>query len=214
MSGGRAAGALWVAASLALVAPAPARALRVPKAVVDQLEREVAACKVRLDEVRDRSDRCSEDSPPPPVYTELLQAFSGSEVEVLREGPRVMLVLPGELLFPPTELVVRGEAAFVIDLVGTALRLHPELHVWLVGHMHDGPVGRNLARLHPDRHGLAFAEAVALRDALAAASGASAGRFTLSSRGATQPLSEGDSPEGRAKNHRLVLVLGPPDPWR
>lgn len=198
---------------LVLVA-APAWAARVPQSVADQLESELAACKVRLEDLKDRSDRCSEDSPPPLVYTELVQTLANTEVEVLREGPRVMVVLPGEMLFSPGSLTVRHEALFAVDFVGTALRLHPELHAWVVGHVHAGPVPRTQARVVGDHLGLAFAEARALRDRMVELTGVGLDRFTLSSRGATEPLTEGDSPAGRAKNHRVVVVLGPHDPWR
>lgn len=204
---------LAVGLGLALGVPA-ASAGRVSREVAEQLEREVAACQVRLDEVRDRSDRCSEDSPPPAIYTELVQTFADSEVMVHREGPHVMVVLPGELLFPPTDNVLRGEAAFAIDLLGTALALHPDVHAWVVGHIHDGPLVRNMARDYPDRWTLSYAQAGVVQHALQTGANIPASRFTVSARGTTMPLSEGDSPEGRAQNHRVVVVLAPPDPWR
>lgn len=170
-----------------------------PDGVSAQLEAEVRAARHRLAQLE--AQGCEESTAPHPVYAQLVQIFTGTEVEVLREGAGARVVIPADLLFPADGLVVRREAAMVVDLLGTALGLHPDLRIEVRGHADDAgmvdPMGRSLATAH------------VLMDTLVASHRLDRSRFTIAGRGAGDPRAPGDTPADRARNRRIEVWLTP-----
>ncbi len=183
-------------------------------ATIDQLDREVLACRERLSAAQDIARSCEGGGPPPAVYTELLQAFADSEVEVHRDGPRVGIVVPGALLFAPESVEIRREARLVVDLLATALGLHPELDVWITGHTDDRPLSRTAQRLYPDLDTYSFAQANSLARILNQEFSVDRARLHAAGQGPSRPRVANETDGARQKNHRIVLVLGPREEWR
>jgi flagellar motor protein MotB len=177
-----------LALALAACLPPPA------DGVSAQLEAEVRAARQRIAAIEARG--CDQPPEPHPVYAQLVQIFSSTEVEVARQGAGARLVIPADLLFPADGLTVRREAAMVVDLLGTALGLHRDLQVEVRGHADDAD---------PDPLGRSLATARVLADTLVAAHRLEPGRFTVSGRGAGDPRSPGD----HSLNRRIEVLLLP-----
>lgn len=182
-----------------LLAMALAACMPSPDGVSAQLEAEVRAARQRLAVLEATS--CGPEAPPHPVYAQLVQIFAGTEVEVARSGAGARLVIPADLLFAGEGGGIRREAAMVVDLLGTAIGLHPGLAIELRGHSDDpnaaDPMGRSLAASR------------GLLDALVAAHGLDPARFLVSGRGAGDPRAPGDTPADRARNRRVEVWLRP-----
>ena len=102
----------------------------------------------------------------------------------------------------------------VSDLLATALKLHADSQVWIVGHTDDDALGGTLKRRFGDNWGLSTARAQAFMRVLVDRFGVDERRFTVSGRGPSHPIATNDTPEGRARNRRLVVVVGPPEDYR
>ena len=183
------------------------------RAVLEQLDREVLACQERMRRAEESAGSCDTGGPPPPIYTELLQAFADTEVEVDRDGPRVAVVIPSSLLFAPGDTSVRREAMLVVDLLATALKLHPEQSAWLIGHTDDAPLSRDTVRRFGDHTTLSFAQAHALAQVLSGQFEVERGRLSASGRGADRPRVPSETDGAREQNRRLVVVIGPHQDW-
>jgi flagellar motor protein MotB len=142
---------------------------------------------------------CAIQDTPHPVHAELVQIFSSTEVEVTRTPEGSVLVIPSDLLFAAGGLELRREAAMVVDLLGTALGLHPALQIELRGHTDDLGVDDPMAR--------SLGTARTLMDALVADHALDPGRFTVAGRGAADPRAPGDTPGDRAQNRRVEIHL-------
>ncbi len=182
--------------------------------LVHQLDREVLALRERNRLLEEQAADCGQGGPPPPIYPELVQVFRDTEVRVAREGQRVAVTIPGGLLFAPGGTTVREEAGMVLDLLATALQLHPDQHVWVVGHTDGEPLSGSLRRRYGTNWELSAARAAAFMHALVEEHGIAEDRFTIAGLGATRPVADNDTPEGRAQNRRIVVVIGPPEDWR
>lgn len=182
--------------------------------LVQQLDREVIALRKKNELLEEQLQACGQGELETALYAQLVQVFSGTEVAVHREGARAAVVIPGELLFAPGSTEVRDEATMVSDLLATALNLHPQAQVWIVGHTDDDPLSGSLKRRFGDNWGLAAARAQAFMRVLVDRFGVAEGRFTISGRGPVHPVATNDTPEGRALNRRLVVVVGPPEDYR
>lgn len=179
------------------------------QALIYQLDREVIALKLRNDQLREQAERC-DDPQGNPIYTELLQVFSGSEVSVERDGAQTVVIIPGALLYSSGSTTIRAEATMVLDLLSVALNLHADAKVRVIGHTDDRPLVGALRRRYGTNWELSVFRAAALMRAMVGDFGVQEDRFTIAGRGSSQPIASNDTPEGRERNRRLVVIIGPP----
>lgn len=177
--------------------------------LVGQLDREIIALRGRNEQLKQQLQSCSEGELDTAIYAELTQVFSGSEVQVSREGARAIVVIPGSLLFSAGSTDIREEALMVLDLFSVALKLHSEMHVWVIGHTDDDPLTGQLKRRFGDNWGLSTARAWSFMNTMSVDFGIEPSRFTIAGQGSSQPIATNDTDEGRARNRRIVLVIGP-----
>lgn len=180
--------------------------------LVNQLDREVIALKEHNAMLRKQVQDCDQGGPAPQIYTELYQVFSGTEVEVERQGRLTVVTIPGSLLFRAGSTDIREEARMVIDMLGTALGLHPDTHVRIVGYTDDQPLTGHLRLRYGTNWELSALRAAQFMHSLVDGYHLSPDRFTISGRGPVDPIASNDTPEGRALNRRIEVVIGPGGP--
>ncbi len=176
---------------------------------IHQLDREIIALKLRNRQLAEALEDCGEEPTSNPIYTELLQVFSGSEVMVQREGAQTIVVIPGALLFSSGSTAIRSEATMVLDLLSVALRLHAEERVRVIGHTDDQALSGSLKRQYGSNWELSMFRAAAFMRVMVDDFGIEEARFTVAGRGPSQPIASNDTPEGRERNRRLVVIIGP-----
>jgi chemotaxis protein MotB len=127
------------------------------------------------------------------------------DMELLRDG--IEIELPADLLFESGSLQVKSDASeFGMKLVNY-LKGNDYL-VFVTGFTDSqNPIG-NLAQRYPTNWELSAARA-ALAVRFMVGEGLSNDRFWAVGRGANDPVASNSTPEGRAKNRRLRLVLRP-----
>ena len=92
------------------------------------------------------------------------------------------------------------------DLAGS-FDLTDDRRIVIDGHSDDVPLGAKLSELFKDNWGLSMARALATADYFAEEAGIPADRMTVSGFGATQPIADNDTPEGRQQNRRVEISL-------
>jgi|GEM_PF-3368839 len=184
------------------------------RATLEQLDREVLACQVRLEEAQEAARSCDQGGSSTALYRELLQAFADTEVQVVRDGPRVVVSIPASLLFPGDGIEVRREARLVVDLLATALNLHEDTSAWVLAHTDDSPIPRALLRAHGDALGLTQAQAGALVRMLTAEFSVAPGRLVAAGQGTARPRVAAETDGARAQNRRVDVIIGPTEDWR
>ena len=142
-----------------------------------QLEREVIALQQTVRALEYELEHCDQGAEPTSLYHDLYQLFTGSEVQVGRDGSITVLTLPADYVFSRgTDL--RDEARMSLDLAATAINLHPDHQVIIEGHTDNSPPSGDLRRLYADNWALSFARAEAVMYALVEQFGVAPERFT------------------------------------
>jgi hypothetical protein len=171
-------------------------------ALVEQLDREVLALKERNETLWTELRKCDTPDVPLPIYQELTQAFSGTEVVVSLAGLDVALDVPGTLLYDSAwEVRLSDRAALVTDLLATALRTNPDPHVWIIAHLDGTPLPPALGKRFGSDWELGGFQAVQVGSALLAA-GIDGDRITVATQGSAV------EPGGTARHH-FVVIVGP-----
>jgi chemotaxis protein MotB len=171
-----------------------------------QLNSEVLALRERLRTCQARAATCADEGAPSPIYGELRQILSGTDVRVSRKGSITELTLPMSLLFA-LPLRVRDEAAMPLDMIATALNVHPEYAIIVEGHLDDASVPQPFRKTYPTNWEYAAAHASAVARKLISEFHVDPARITVASRAHMDAVAENDTNEGRAQNRRIILRI-------
>ncbi|WP_249979239.1 OmpA family protein [Vreelandella olivaria] len=123
-------------------------------------------------------------------------------VEVSRVAEGISLRVQDQLLFPSaTAELTEGGSSLVGSLLETIQRYEGE--VWVEGHSDSQPIN---TPEFSSNWALSSARAIAIVETLEAA-GVDAARLRAVGLAATQPLEDNSTPEGRARNRRVEVVI-------
>lgn len=197
---------------LPLVALLQACAVLQPKppahydSLIAQQDREISALLQRQAVLKQHLESCDDPTQSPPaIFHELKQVLGPLGIEVTRQGRRVTVQLPnGKLFKKGLKPRLSQDAAMLLDLSSTALKLHPEHRLVVEAHSDDQNPNSST---YPTNWELSAARAAAVARALIDTYGVEAGRITVASRAHMDPISENSSPEGRANNRRVLLHI-------
>jgi len=178
--------------------------------LVGQLNREVQALQQTVRMLEYEAATCRDpQAAPDPLFQELHQLLSNTEVSIERRGRTTIVTFPAAHLFGVDELSLRQEATMTLDIMSTALKLHPNYTIDVEGHTDDVGVPMGLRKRFGDPFTFSAARAYALVDTLVNEFGLAEDRFSVIGRGPSRPISTNDTDVGRRKNRRVVMYLHP-----
>lgn len=181
------------------------------RALIAQLDREVIALQQRVEVLETALASCAVDDTPPAIYAELVQIYAGGPVKVSRTGLVTQITLPVDLLMVSGGNRLREEATPTLDLLATALKLHPELQVTVIAYADADEPSTTQRKTIPTAWELTALRATAVARALIEQYSVPAERVTVAGRGTTHPIADNDTTEGRAQNRRIVIEIRPGD---
>lgn len=153
--------------------------------------------------------------PPPPAarptrpdLATRLRQFLAPEIQqglvaVLTDPNRTIVRISNRGMFASGSATVDPRFNDLLNRIGQALREEPG-SVLVVGHSDNQPI--RTARF-PNNYALSAARAQAAGAIIAAAEGATPGRFTTEGRGEAEPIATNATAEGREENRRIEVVI-------
>jgi chemotaxis protein MotB len=142
-------------------------------------------------------------TPKSPELREVEQALQKSGLDVHREPRGLVISLPQAILFAPGDDRIAESALPTIDLIANVLAPIPN-RVVLVGHADSMPIHNQRFRNNWE---LSAARGVRLLELLSTSYGIEESRLSVSSEGANRPRGSNDTPDGRASNRRVEMVI-------
>lgn len=199
-----------LAAAPLLLLGCPARYdLDEQKGLVGQLEKEVMACREMSKVYQERAETCSDTAKGDVVYTELAQVLSGDKTaELAHKGPVTTLTFPETQLFGSDNFTIRLEAKKTLDLLATALNLHPQHTIVVEGHTADLPLAA-LQKKWPTVWEQSYYRARQVMDVLINEFHVDKSRFTVAGRAGNLPIDSNDTEVGQQRNRRVVVHVYP-----
>ncbi|MCL4186041.1 MAG: OmpA family protein [Rhodobacteraceae bacterium] len=125
----------------------------------------------------------------------------GPAVEVRNTGESLVVTMPQDILFDTGSALVRADLQRDLQTIAGSLMAYPDSRVEVVGHTDNvGTAAFNLDLSQRRANSVA---------AVLAGAGVSAGRILAFGRGEDQPRASNLTPEGRAQNRRVEIIIRP-----
>jgi len=131
------------------------------------------------------------------------QDLEKTHLDVRIDSRGVVVSLPQALLFQPGEDNINAEALTTVKAIGDVLNKIPN-NVSLVGHTDATPIHN---RRFANNWELAAARGLRLLELLSAQYGIAEPRLSVESFGSYDPKGSNDTPDGRATNRRVEIVI-------
>ncbi|WP_417525144.1 OmpA family protein [Marinovum sp.] len=132
---------------------------------------------------------------------DLRASMQSGNVKITNTGDRLIVTLPNDILFAVDDATVRPDLQRDLRALASNLQAYPNSTVQIVGHTDsDGDAAYNL--------GLSKRRADSVANILVA-SGVSGSRLQTIGRGEDQPVADNLTPQGKAQNRRVEIVILP-----
>ena len=131
----------------------------------------------------------------------LQQSISNPNIRVVNHGDHLRVIMPSGLLFETSSAAVSGPAQTDLHAVARNLLQYPNTHAQVVGHTDNTG-----SRAYNMDLSLRRAESVA---GILRAGGVPASRISTSGRAFDEPVASNATPEGRAQNRRVEILIRP-----
>jgi len=132
--------------------------------------------------------------------------ISSKKVRISEDERGLVITLSGDIFFDPGSAVLKTEVRDVIDKVGRVINSVPNL-VRIEGHTSSTPIGLSKTKGYATNWELAAARSVNVLRYLEEENKVDSKRLSAVSFGEHRPLGINDTPEGRAFNQRVDVVI-------
>ena len=137
------------------------------------------------------------------LEADLWPEIKSGEIELSKEPRGLVMSLSESALFPPGEARLQARSIPILRKVGVSLSRIPG-QIRLEGHTDDTPIR---TRLYPSNWQLSTARAITVLKFLINERSMPSGRLSAAGYGKFRPLVPNVSPENRAKNRRVDVVV-------
>ena len=161
---------------------------------VEELETIIAA--------KDASMRALKDA-----ISKALTDFEGKGLTVEQRNGKVYVSMENKLLFESGSWAVGSQGRRAVQQLGTVLADNPDISILIEGHTDNVPY-KGSGQLSGNWD-LSTKRATAIVDILRENPSINPENLTAAGRGEYAPIASNDTPEGRAKNRRIEVVLTP-----
>jgi chemotaxis protein MotB len=162
---------------------------------VNELESIMAAKEAAMKKLKD-------------ALSKSLKAFEGKGLTVNQRDGKVYVSMENKLLFESGSWAVGSEGKKAVVAVGTVLAQNPDISVLIEGHTDNDKFVGAVGQIE-NNWDLSTKRATAIVNILSENKGVKKENLTAAGRGEFAPLMSNDTPEGKAKNRRIEIILTP-----
>ncbi|MDI9526701.1 MAG: OmpA family protein [Pseudomonadota bacterium] len=190
------------------------------KALIDRLHEDNQACTDSLEATREqlrqaglelqaKEEKVREQSE---AFTRMQQAMKAeleSKQVALKElEGKLTLTMVEAILFDSGKAEVKQEGRDALQKVADVLKTVEGQEIVVAGYTDNVQIGERLAKIYPSNWELSAARAISVVKILVA-DGVSPENISAAGYGEYRPVADNDTPEGRAQNRRMEIILMP-----
>ena len=167
-----------------------------------KLKENIAQLQVKSQEVEKQSN----------TFQQLVQEMKGEiaqgQIAISELKGKLTMDVVDKILFASGEAAVKKEGLAVLKRVVDILKNVPDKNIRIEGHTDNIPITSKLAKVYPTNWELSAARAINVTKYLQQ-QGIDSKILSATAFGEFQPLADNSTPEGRAKNRRIAIILLP-----
>lgn len=176
---------------------------------------DLEADKARLAESLDRAaKKTQEQEKASSTYQQLLKEMkteiAQGQITIKELKGKLTMDVVDKILFASGEAKVKKEGLEVLDRVVEILKDVKDKNIRIEGHTDNVPIAGKLAKTYPTNWELSAARAINVSRYLQQ-QGIDPSVLSATAFGEYQPIADNTTPEGRAKNRRIAIILLPKD---
>ena len=162
---------------------------------VNELESIMAAKEAAMKKLKD-------------ALSKSLKAFEGKGLTVNQRDGKVYVSMENKLLFESGSWAVGSEGKKAVVAVASVLAQNPDIAVLIEGHTDNDKFAGAMGQIE-NNWDLSTKRATAIVNILSENKAVKKENLTAAGRGEFAPLMSNDTPEGKAKNRRIEIILTP-----
>ncbi len=143
------------------------------------------------------------------TLSKALNAFEGKGLTIEQKNGKVYVSMENKLLFQTGSWAVGVEGKKAVVEVAKVLAQNPDISVLIEGHTDDDKILGNIGGGIENNWDLSTKRATAIVNILSENKAVKKENLTAAGRGEFAPLMSNTSPEGKAKNRRIEIILTP-----
>lgn len=143
------------------------------------------------------------------TLSKALNSFEGKGLTVEQKNGKVYVSMENKLLFQTGSWAVGTEGKRAVVEVGKVLAQNPDITVLIEGHTDNDKILGSIGGGIENNWDLSTKRATAIVNILSENKGINKENLTAAGRGEFAPLKANDSPENKAKNRRIEIILTP-----
>ncbi len=143
------------------------------------------------------------------TLSKALNAFEGKGLTIEQKNGKVYVSMENKLLFQTGSWAVGVEGKKAVVEVAKVLAQNPDISVLIEGHTDDDKILGAIGGGIENNWDLSTKRATAIVNILSENKGVKKENLTAAGRGEFAPLMTNDTPEGKAKNRRIEIILTP-----
>jgi len=172
---------------------------------------EINALKGKISKLETKAKEAEEESE---TYKDLLEEMKDEiakgQITITELKGKLTMDVVDKILFDSGEAQVKQEGLAVLKRVVDILKNVKDKSISIEGHTDNVPIGSRLAHKYPTNWELSHARAINVTRFLQE-QGIDPRILSATAYGEYQPVADNSTPEGRAKNRRITIILLPKD---
>jgi len=178
------------------------------------LQADLAATRARLDESLAgldelRKSAAAQAQAQRSLEDEMRRALESKDVTISELQGKLTVSILDRILFDSGEAVVRPEGEKVLIQIASVLSQYPKRQIHVVGHTDNVPIRASARSRFASNWELSTARATAAVRFLQEQAGVDPRRLGAVGYGEFHPVADNETPEGRARNRRIAIVVLP-----
>jgi chemotaxis protein MotB len=179
------------------------------KKLLNQKDMRIAELEARLDGMEE--DLQSEQARANKLNSELERALADyqrkEKLWLEQKESESIITLPDAVLFPSGSREISKEGQDIIGRIAGVVSKYTDRDILIEGHTDNVPIGRVIKEKYPSNWELSTHRACAVLQVLRWKHNINAAGLAAVGYGEFRPIAENTTPEGRAKNRRVVIVI-------
>lgn len=170
-----------------------------------EMQASLSQAQSGLEEVRREAEKSRQNQQS--IEAEFRRALESKDVTISELQGKLTVDILDRILFDSGEAQLKPEGQEVLRKVAGVLAQYPNRRVHVIGHTDNIPIRTGARSRFPSNWELSTARAVAAVRFLSEQAGVDPRRLGAVGYGEFRPLADNATPEGRAKNRRIALVV-------